>query len=249
MKILGVIPARYASTRLPGKPLADICGKTLIQRVYERASMSNVLDRLIVATDDERIRDAVRSFGGEAVLTSPDHPDGTSRVAEAARPFEGDIVLNIQGDEPLLDPVMIGEAATLLVEDDTALSATLCAPLTDPSLLDDPSAVKVVRDLRGFALYFSRSRIPFIRNPEGPVQLYEHIGIYAFRREFLYRFVSLAATPLSCAESLEQLKILEHGHNMKVGITSGAKLGPSVDTPDDLEEVRRIISGAGSPAP
>ncbi|MDI9371008.1 MAG: 3-deoxy-manno-octulosonate cytidylyltransferase [Synergistaceae bacterium] len=249
MRILGVIPARYASTRLPAKPLADVCGKTLVQRVYERASESGVLDRLVVATDDERIMEAVRGFGGEAVLTSPDHPDGTSRVAEAVRPFDCDIVLNIQGDEPLLDPVMVEEAANLLVEDETALSATLCSPLSNQALLDDPSAVKVVRDLRGFALYFSRSLIPFVRVSEGAPPVYEHIGIYSFRRDFLYRFVSLPPTPLSRAESLEQLKILEHGYNMKVGVTCGAKLGPSVDTPEDLEEVRRIIRGAGFNTP
>ena len=240
MRAVGVIPARYGSTRLPGKPLADICGKPLIQRVYERAAASGALDRLVVATDDDRIVEAVRSFGGEAVLTSPDHPDGTSRVAEAASRFDGDIVLNIQGDEPLLDPVMVGEAVALLAEDESALSATLCVPLA-PSLLHDPAAVKVVFDLRGFAIYFSRSPIPFLRCHEGAPPLYEHIGIYAFRRDFLYRFVSLEATPLSRAESLEQLKILEHGYNMKVGVSSAVKLGPSVDTPDDLEQVRGIV--------
>ncbi len=241
MKILGVIPARYASTRLPAKPLADICGKPLVQRVYERASRSPLLDRLVVATDDERILKAVRAFGGEAVLTSPDHPNGTCRVAEAAGMFDGDIVLNIQGDEPLLDPLMIGEVAQVLLEDGSAHSSTLCTPVADPALLGDPSVVKVVRDLRGYALYFSRFPIPFLRSEEGAPPVYEHVGIYGFTREFLELYVTLPPTPLSLAESLEQLKILEHGYSMKVAVTAGKKLGPSVDTPEDLEAVRRIV--------
>jgi 3-deoxy-manno-octulosonate cytidylyltransferase (CMP-KDO synthetase) len=241
MKILGVIPARYASTRLPGKPLADICGKTLIQRVYERASRSSLLDRLVVATDDERILNAVRTFGGEAVLTSPDHPNGTCRAAEAAGMFDGEIVLNIQGDEPLLDPMMVDEVARILEEDESVPSSTLCSPITDPALFADSSAVKVVRDLRGFALYFSRSPIPFCRNES---TIYEHIGIYGFSREFLNVYASLPQTPLSTAESLEQLKILEHGYSMKVGVTAAGRKGPSVDTPEDLEAVRRILASA-----
>jgi len=242
MKILGVIPARYASTRLPGKPLADICGKTLVQRVYERASRSSLLDRLVVATDDERILKAVHAFGGDAMLTSPDHPNGTCRVAEAAEMFEGDIVLNIQGDEPLLDPLMVGEVAQVLIDDESAHSSTLCVPVADPALLSDPSVVKVVRDLRGFALYFSRFPIPFIRSEEGAPPVYEHVGIYGFRREFLSRYVTLPPTPLSLAESLEQLKILEHGYSMKVAVTAAKREGPSVDTPEDLEAVRRIVA-------
>ncbi|HPE64857.1 MAG TPA: 3-deoxy-manno-octulosonate cytidylyltransferase [Synergistales bacterium] len=241
MNILGVIPARYASTRLPGKPLADICGKTLIRRVYERAALSPLLDRLVVATDDERILEEVRSFGGEAVLTSSDHPNGTCRVAEAAEKYEGDIVLNIQGDEPLLDPLMVDEVAQALLDDDSALSSTLCVPITERSMLDDPSVVKVVRDLRGFALYFSRYPIPYIRSDADAVAVYEHIGIYGFRRDFLNIYVSLPPTPLSLAESLEQLKIMEHGYSMKVSVTGAERKGTSVDTPEDLEAVRRIL--------
>lgn len=163
MKVLGVIPARYASTRLPGKPLADICGKTLIQRVHERAGLSRILDRLVVATDDECIFETVRAFGGECLMTSPGHPNGTCRVAEASSRYDAAIVINIQGDEPLLDPIMIDEAARVLLEDDEALSSTLCAPITDPVSLSDPNTVKVVTDLRGYALYFSRSPIPYLR--------------------------------------------------------------------------------------
>ena len=162
MRVLGVIPARYASTRLPGKPLADICGKTLIQRVYERAALSKTLDRLVVATDDARILEAVHSFGGECLMTSPDHPNGTCRVAEASKHDDAEVVINIQGDEPLLDPVMIDEASRALLEDRGALSSTLCAPL-DPESMADPNTVKVVTDLEGCALYFSRSPIPYRR--------------------------------------------------------------------------------------
>ena len=239
MRVLGVIPARYASTRLPGKPLADICGKTLVRRVYERASLSAILDRLVVATDDERILQEVRSFGGNCVLTSPDHPNGTCRAAEAAEKEDADVVINIQGDEPFLDPVMIDETASLLSEDGSALSSTLCEPLADPESTRNPNVVKVVMDRFGNALYFSRSVIPYPRVETG-VPVYRHIGIYGFRREFLFTYASLPPTPLSAAESLEQLRILEHGYSMKVAVTRG-RCGPSVDTPEDLENVRAIF--------
>lgn len=241
MKILGVIPARYESTRLPGKPLADICGKTLIRRVYEQAAKSSRLRRLLVATDDERILAEVRGFGGECVLTSREHPNGTSRVAEAAEGCDADIVVNIQGDEPLLDPVMVDETAQVLAEDGTVPSSTLCVPLKDDGTIRDPNTVKVVLDLRGHALYFSRSPIPFTRVKTG-CPVYRHIGIYGFRRDFLKTYVGLPATPLSSAESLEQLRILEHGYAMKVAVTRG-RCGPSVDTPEDLENVRTVFRG------
>ncbi len=219
MKVLGVIPARYASTRLPGKPLADICGKTLVRRVYERASLSAILDHLVVATDDERILQEVRSFGGNCVLTSPDHPNGTCRAAEApkGRRRRGD---QHPGRRTLLDPVMIDETASLLSEDGSALSSTLCEPLADPESTRNPNVVKVVMDRFGNALYFSRSVIPYPRVETG-VHVYRHIGIYGFRREFLFTYASLPPTPLSAAESLEQLRILEHGYSMKVAVTRG----------------------------
>lgn len=244
MNILGVIPARYGSTRLPGKPLADICGKPLVQHVYERASRSSLVTKLVVATDDERILEAVRAFGGEAVLTSPFHPNGTCRAAEAAEGSGAGMVVNIQGDEPLVDPLMIDETARLLMDDPAADSSTLCAPLRSDADLEDPGVVKVVRDLRGFALYFSRSPIPYRRVATG-LPVYEHIGIYGYRADFLRRYVALASTPLSEAESLEQLRILEHGHTMKVGVTAAAHRGPSVDTPADLEAVRRLVEADG----
>lgn len=238
MKVLGVIPARYGSTRLPGKPLADIRGKTLIRRVYERAALSKSLHRLIVATDDARVMEEVKSFGGNCVLTSPDHPNGTCRSAEAAQNVDADIIINIQGDEPLLDPLMIDETAELLSTDD-AVSSTLCERVEDEKFILDPNVVKVVIDRLGNALYFSRSPIPFLR-VKGAATIYRHIGIYGYRRDFLFTYAALPATPLSEAESLEQLRILEHGYKMKVGVTKG-RCGPSVDTPEDLKKVRELI--------
>ncbi|MEA4876504.1 MAG: 3-deoxy-manno-octulosonate cytidylyltransferase [Aminobacterium sp.] len=240
MNILGVIPARYGSTRLPGKPLADICGKPLIQHVYEKAQCSSFLGAVIVATDDERIIEAVQAFNGNAVLTSKEHPNGTCRVAEVAENMNVDYVINIQGDEPLLDPRMIDEVALALTENEDIVSATLCAPLCDEADLSNPNVVKVVRDCRGFALYFSRSPIPYFR-VKTSLPVYEHIGIYGYRKDFLMKYVKLEATPLSTAESLEQLKILEHGYSMKVVETAVSHRGPSVDTLEDLNAVRRIL--------
>ncbi len=239
MNILGVIPARYGSTRLPGKPLADICGKPLIQHVYEKASSSS-LGALIVATDDERIIKAVQAFNGNAVLTSEKHPNGTSRAAEVAEKMNVDYVINIQGDEPLLDPRMIDEVIHALTENEDVVSATLCAPILDKASLSNPNVVKVVKDRRDFALYFSRYPIPYMRVATA-LPVYEHIGIYGYRKDFLMKYVELEATPLSTAESLEQLKILEHGYSMKVVETAVTHRGPSVDTPEDLDAVRRII--------
>ncbi len=241
MRVLGVIPSRYQSTRLPGKPLADICGKPMIQYVYERATGAKLLGNVIVATDDERIVEAVRSFGGEAALTSPDHPNGTSRVAEVARNMDTDIVINIQGDEPLIDSRMIDEVAQILVSDADVLSATLCSPLGDPALINDPNVVKVVRDRRGDALYFSRSPIPYCRNEADGCVYLEHIGIYGFRKDFLLHYVELSETPLSRLESLEQLRILESGYSMRVGETKYPHGGPNVNTPEDLENVRTLV--------
>lgn len=235
--ILGVIPARWASTRLPGKPLADICGKPMIQHVYERARRSRALSALVVATDDRRVLDAVRAFGGSAVLTSPDHPNGSSRAEEAARGYSVWAVINIQGDEPLLDPSMIDEVASALEEPDV-LCATLCRPLAEEEWAN-PNAVKVVVDQAGNALYFSRSLIPYPRN--APIPVYQHIGLYGYRAEFLRRYVELPMTPLARAESLEQLKVLEHGHKIRVKVTACAAPGRGVDTPEDLEAVRKLI--------
>lgn len=257
LKILGVIPARWHSTRLPGKPLADINGKSMIQHVYERAKLSKSLFDVIVATDDERVFHAVKNFGGKAVMTSKDHPNGTSRVAEAVEIYElseAQAVINIQGDEPLLNPVMIDEVSEILKEvlkkenlknlkDENVVCATLCAPFKNKDDAKDINAVKVVMAQNGDALYFSRSVIPFERDKISAhtPQYFRHIGIYGYKMDFLKLYAKMPMTPLAEAESLEQLKILENGYKIRVKITSCKDDGRGVDTPEDLEAVRKLI--------
>lgn len=238
-RIIAVIPCRYDSTRLPGKPLSDIGGKPMIQHVCERVSLAESISEVIVATDDSRIAEAVRAFGGRAEMTSKDHPNGTSRVAEVAAGIDCACVLNVQGDEPLLDPRSLGELAQPLLRG--ARAATLCCAIGDDESLSSPSVVKVVRGLSGDALYFSRSPIPFARNA-GAARAFAHIGIYGFEKAFLETFVRLPQTPLAEAESLEQLKILEHGFPLHVIETKYPPEGPGVDTPEDLERVRKILA-------
>lgn len=244
-KILGVIPSRYASSRLPGKPLVDICGQTMVEHVYRRALASEVFSRLVVATDDQRIFDAVTAFGGEAMMTRCDHPDGSSRVAEVAEGVEADYVINVQGDEPMLDPRMLKELAEGIVADKGCDSATMCLPIKNDEDFHNPNIVKVVRAQNGRALYFSRLPIPYMRN-ETECPLWEHIGVYAFTKEFLLKMVKLPATPLMRTESLEQLRILEHGYTMTVIPTRYPSEGPNVNTPEDLEKVREIVSKSGN---
>jgi 3-deoxy-manno-octulosonate cytidylyltransferase (CMP-KDO synthetase) len=241
MKIAGIIPARYGSTRLEGKPLKEILGKPMIQYVVEAVQQAKLLDRVIVATDDMRIVEAVRKFGGEAQLTSPDHSTGTDRIAEVAKDLEAEIVVNIQGDEPLLDPRMIDEAIQPMLADSSIKAATLCRPIVSEEDLLSPHVVKSVFDLQGNALYFSRSLIPYPRKAEGH-KAYEHIGIYVYRKDFLMQYVQMPQTPLEKTESLEQLRILENGVKLKVVVTSYEYVGLSVDTPEDLERVRAIIT-------
>ena len=247
-KILGVIPARYASTRLPGKVLANICGKPMIQHVYERALRALCLTGLVVATDDRRVFEAVRSFAGDgaAVMTSPEHPNGSSRAAEVLKGRDADAVINIQGDEPLLDPSMIVEVAEALFSGPDVVCSTLCRPMEAEADRSNPNAGKVVLGQNGDALYFSRSPIPYPRStPRVPV--YEHIGIYGYRSGFLKRYAELPMTPLAETESLEQLKILEHGYRLRVAVTRCGGLGPSVDTAEDLEAVRRMLERTKKP--
>ena len=247
-KILGVIPARYASTRLPGKVLADLCGKPMIRHVYERALRAGCLTELVVATDDRRVFEAVRAFAGDgaAVMTSPDHPNGSSRAAEVLKSRDADAVINIQGDEPLLDPAMIDEVAEALFSGPDVVCSTLCRPLRDEADRENPNAVKMVLGQNGDALYFSRSPIPYPRStPRVPV--YEHIGIYGYRSGFLRRYADLPMTPLAETESLEQLKILEHGYRLRVAVTRCGGAGPSVDTAEDLEAVRRMLERTKNP--
>ncbi len=250
MHITAVIPARFASTRFPGKPLADLLGKPMIQWVYERTCRAGVLDRVIVATDDERIFKAVLNFGGEAQMTRPDHATGTDRLAEVASCLDTDLVVNVQGDEPLIEPAMIEEAVAPLAEDTGIPMGTLMTPVGSTEELMNPNVVKVVVDRLGFALYFSRSPIPHQRDEISEKdkksafrRAFKHVGLYVYRREFLLRYPRLEPTPLEDLEKLEQLRALEHGFRIRVVETS--LLSQGVDTPEDLERARRILAASG----
>jgi len=240
MKIVGIIPARYGSTRLEGKPLKDICGKPMIQHVYEAAQGAKLLDQIYVATDDQRIVDAVAHFGGNVRLTSPDHKTGTDRIAEVAANLAVDIVVNLQGDEPLLNPAMIDEVIQPLDDDPALPMSTLCVPILEEEALHDPNVVKAVFDQRGNALYFSRSLIPYPRKPDN-FQAYEHLGLYAYRKSFLMTYITLPQTRLEINESLEQLRVLESGYRLKIAVSAHPYDGVSVDTAEDLERVRQLV--------
>ena len=241
--ILCVIPARYASTRLPGKPLALIASRPMIQHVYERACKAVRPDQVLIATDHDLVYAAVKAFGGHVMLTSPDHPTGTDRLAEVARSCpDYSLIINVQGDEPLIDPVVIDQLAAAFDNKPHLNMATL-ATVMEAHEYDNPNAVKVVTDLDGNALYFSRSRIPFPRVPTDGLPVYKHIGIYAYRRDFLLTYASLPPTPLEKTESLEQLRALEHGYRIKVLLTNFTSIG--IDTPEDLELVNRIVTQEG----
>jgi 3-deoxy-manno-octulosonate cytidylyltransferase (CMP-KDO synthetase) len=239
--ILGVLPARWGSTRFPGKPLHLIAGKPLIQHVWERCQECSKLDQVIVATDDERIKDAVLAFGGQVAMTSPDHPTGTDRIAETAQAVpQATHILNIQGDEPLIDPALIDELAAAMAADPALDMATAANPL-DPSdpAVHDPNVVKVVTALDGRALYFSRSPLPHFRNPVPGLPVLRHKGIYAYKRSFLERFITWTPSPLEIAESLEQLRALENGASIKVLLTTDTS--PGVDTPEQAREIERML--------
>lgn len=238
MKVLCVIPARYASTRLPGKPLKDIAGKPMICRVYDRASEAEKIAAAIVATDDKRIYEAVRQHGGKAVMTRKDHPTGTDRLAEVAEKYpDVDLIINVQGDEPLIEPSLIDELAAAFEEDAALQMATVCTEIQDKEEQENPNNVKVVMDKNGYALYFSRSLMPYPRHAGTPV--YKHIGIYAYKRDFLLRYAKMEETPLEHAESLEQLRALENGYRIKVIKTPYRFVG--VDTEEDLAKVNEIF--------
>ena len=236
-----IIPARYASSRFPGKPLADLGGKPMVVRVCERAAQSGA-QGVHVATDDVRIADAVRAHGHRALMTRADHASGTDRLAEAAAQLglaDDAIVVNVQGDEPLISPGMISEVGELLEKRPDASVSTACHAIHDAASLDNPNVVKVVLDAKGYALYFSRSRIPYPREAGGV--WYRHAGIYGYRVGFLKRYGSLPAAPLEKAEALEQLRVLWHGYRIAVAV-SETEVPPGVDTPQDLEAVRRMLS-------
>lgn len=240
MEIVAVIPARFASTRLPGKPLLDETGRPLIQHVVEAARESSKLDRVIVATDDLRIAEAVHRFGGEVAMTRADHPSGTDRVAEVAATLEdAGIIVNLQGDEPEMSAEALDRVVGLLEGDPDAPMATLGTPIRDESIYRDPACVKVVRAENGRALYFSRSPIPHHRDglPGDAPMAYLHLGLYAYRREFLLRLAALPPSPLESAERLEQLRVLEAGYPIALGVIEEPSIG--VDTPEDY---RRFVA-------
>jgi len=254
MKVICIIPARYGSTRFEGKPLADILGKPMIQRVYEGVCQSKLIDEVIVATDDQRIMEEVQRFGGKGVMTSPDRFTGTDRVAEVAQKIRSDIIVNVQGDEPLIRGSIIDKAIRPLLTDDTLSMSTLMTRIEDVKDWLNPHIVKVVADQKGFALYFSRSPIPFPRdlqisrlewNPFGtkrplPKKVFKHIGVYVFRRTFLLHFTRMKPTPLEKLEKLEQLRALENGHRIKMIAVDYEPI--CVDTPEDLKKVISFLS-------
>lgn len=242
MKFLGVIPSRYASTRLEGKPLKDICGHTMIEWVYKRTKLSN-LDEVVVATDDERIYKEVERFGGKAILTSKEHENGTSRIAEVCTKYEDyDVIVNVQGDEPLIEPEMINSIINSFKEDDTISMSTLKYKIDTMEEIENPNYVKVITDKKGYALYFSRSVIPYPRKLD--IQnYYKHVGIYGYKRDFVVEYAKMEPTPLELSESLEQLRALENGYRIKVMETSYKIIG--VDTQEELEKVREYIKENG----
>jgi 3-deoxy-manno-octulosonate cytidylyltransferase (CMP-KDO synthetase) len=250
MRAIAVIPARFGSTRFPGKPLADRTGKPLIQHVYERVIQASHVDRVIVATDDARIVDAVKSFGGDARMTRADHLNGTARIAEVAAALDAQTIVNVQGDEPDIEPEHIDRAIEALASHDDCVIATLASPFARGEDASDVNIVKVVTDAQDRALYFSRALIPHERggaNAHGPVPkapLLKHVGLYVYRRDFLLRYAALAPTPLEMAEQLEQLRVLEHGERIAVAVVEAQYHG--IDTPEQYEAfVSRVLARRG----
>jgi 3-deoxy-manno-octulosonate cytidylyltransferase (CMP-KDO synthetase) len=239
-RIIGAIPARYDSERLPGKPLADIAGSPLIEHVYRRAVQARSLSAVVVLTDDERIATVVKGFGGDVEMTPIDCASGTDRIAWAARNWEVDAIVNIQGDEPLIESESIDRVARHLSQYHDDAVVTLAAP-AEPGDAENPNVVKVVLDLEGYALFFSRSAIPFARNPG--VRSWRHLGIYGYQYQALLEIAALEPTPLERIESLEQLRMLENGYRLRV--LEVGRAAPGIDTAEDLERVRQLIDSAG----
>ena len=244
MKVVGVIPARYGSSRFEGKVLAQILNKPMIQWVYEQASKSVLLDELVVAVDDPRVEKVINDFGGKAIMTGTHHQSGTDRIAETVADMDADIVVNIQGDQPVFDPLMVDEAVQPLLDHPEIEMSTLKTEIKSQDF-HDPAVVKVVVDINNFALYFSRSLIPYPRHDQG-LRVFEHIGLYVYRKSFLQKLSTLPQTCLEKLESLEQLRVLENGYKIYVVETkSDRAAGVSVDTPEELEKVEKLIkSGA-----
>lgn len=245
--VLAVIPARYGSTRFPGKMIAALAGKPLVLHAYERAHAAKWVTEVVVATDDERVARALEPYNARLMMTRADHASGTDRVAEVAAQSQADIVVNVQGDEPLIDPHTIDETIAPLLREPDLPMATAARRITDPALITNPNVVKVVCDRKGRALYFSRCPIPYIRDDSkkqqaGAACYLEHVGLYVFRRQFLVQYAGWAPTPLERLEKLEQLRVLEHGYSIAVVETEHASVG--VDTPEDLDRVRMLLAGA-----
>jgi len=244
VQVVCIIPSRYESTRFPGKPLADLCGRPMIQHVYERVLKAGTVSSAAVATDDERIYQAVLAFGGRAVMTSARHRSGTDRIAEAVETMglkDDDIVVNIQGDQPLFVPVQVDEVVRPLLDDPAIPMSTLIYRIVRREEIVHPNAVKVVFDRDRFALYFSRATIPFVRDSEEKAEYFKHHGIYAYRRDFLRTFTALPQGVLERLEALEQLRALENGYRIRVVVTLHDSV--EVDTPQELERVRRLVAG------
>lgn len=241
MDVIGIIPARYSSVRFEGKVLADLLGKPMIQHVWERAKQSLLLEDLVIACDDERVADVAKVFGAKVVLTAKGHTSGTDRISEVVNPLDVKIVINIQGDEPLIHPVMIDAVVQALIDDHKISLATLMKKIEDPKELDDPHVVKVVVDKNNFALYFSRAKIPYLAD-NSPIKsplYYKHIGLYGYTKDFLFIYKNLPASNLEKIEQLEQLRVLEEGFRIKVIETKYDTIG--VDTPEDLEKVKQYL--------
>ena len=238
LSVVAIIPARYESTRLPGKALADIGGRPMIEHVYRRTSAARSVGVVIVATDDERICDAVEAFGGRAQMTSPAHQSGTDRLAEIAASLTSDLVVNVQGDEPLIEPSMIDDAIAVFRDDPSLEMSTVRRRIENPADLLNPNVTKVVVDRDGYALYFSRAPIPFCREGRPPAPAWGHVGLYVYRRETLLRLTALPPTAMEQSEALEQLRALEYGIRIRTVQTLHQSIG--VDTPADLERVRQL---------
>ncbi|MFC1657949.1 3-deoxy-manno-octulosonate cytidylyltransferase [Candidatus Omnitrophota bacterium] len=241
MEAIGVIPARYSSTRFQGKILADICGRPMIQHVWEQAKEARLLDDVIIACDEEEVFKVASDFGANCVMTSKGHLSGSDRITEVISPLEVKVVVNIQADEPLIKPIMIDSLAETLIRDDSVYMATLIKQIEDAEEVNNPNAVKVVVDKNNFALYFSRAAIPFPADKKFNPVYYKHIGLYAYTKDFLFRYKNILPSSLERAEKLEQLRVLEEGLRIKVIETKFDTIG--VDTPADLEKVTQILSG------
>ncbi len=242
MRVIGVIPARFGATRMEGKPLVKICGKSMIQRVYEQAKKAKSFDELYIATDDERIRSEAKSFGAKVIMTTREHTCGTDRIAEAIQNLEGEIVVNVQGDEPLIEPAALNAVVKPMIADTSIKMATLITPIGNESEYQNPNIVKAVKDKNNFALYFSRSPIPYSREGDR-TGVFKHIGVYAYRRDFLLAFAKMEPTPCEKTEKLEQLRALENGYKIKLVETTYNPI--AVDVPEDIAKVEKALGKKG----